>query len=653
MAGIKVQQWDDKYAKKELGKRLSRSKKYREKYQESRWKDNEVTIFQEYSQSLNDIPGYGDINTAEHDQMDMGGSNSDMGINYAFKYHRFVLSQMSANPPSVIPVPTSSEYSDRRAAKVADHFIQHGRRKLKLQDKVDLTSLQTITYGTGFAKIYFDAYAGTAWEVDKKTGELIMEGEIRVKPLIIWNIYIDQDADSWEENRYIFERHFLSYEEAISRFPKHIDKIKELKGKRKQEDWQVDDEEMFEDTIEIYEYYEKALPWNGMDGRHCFLLNDGSLLTPIQPNPHVNATLPYKICTDVDVPGQVYGKTFIDYIVRLQDVLNKLDSTILDNVQAHGVARLVVFEGSEIPDDAENNDAWEIIQLAGSPVTAPMYINPPTLMPDLYKLREQILEGMESIAGTNESMFGQIKREMSGFSLQTAINAGNMVRRRLFNKYTAFVEAIYTDYLELIKKHYNDKKKILIVGEEDALSVAYYSNADLEGGYDLKVEYGASFSLDPASRREEIIQLIPHLKEGGYSMRQILGMLRLNEVGALIDMVDISKRRQIEIFDEMIARFEEEGTLIKIVPEKNEDHVNMLEAASGFRMGMVFKNLDVELQQAIDEHIDSRKEMAAELSTPTPQPGGAEAGGAAPLGALSPQPTQGIPQGVALPSGSL
>jgi len=38
------------------------------------------------------------------------------------------------------------------------------------------------------------------------------------------------------------------------------------------------------------------------------------------------------------------------------------------------------------------------------------------------------------MAGVNDSMFGQQKREQSGFSMQYATNQGKMVRRRLFNK---------------------------------------------------------------------------------------------------------------------------------------------------------------------------------------------------------------------------
>lgn len=619
---IKVKSWTEDEAKKELARRLKRAKAYREKYLEDTWRENEITVFQAYEKNggLSDV-GISDVQEGLVDGFD--SLDSDMGINYAFKYHRFIHAQMSANPPSVIPIPTSSEYKDRRAAKAADAFIAHGRRKMQLQEKVDLTTLQTLTYGSGFAKTCYDPYLGDAWDYDEETGEITMQGDISIKPRLIWNIFLDNEATTWDEVKYVFERHFMSYDEAVAKFGTTEEirrKLKEAKGNgKKRNSWyDEDDKELVEDVVIIYEYYEKASPINGMDGRHCFLLEDGCLLTPVKPNKTPNAALPYHVLTDIDVPGHVYGKANIEYVVRLQDVLNKLDSTILDNVQAHSAVRLVVFEASEVPDDGITNNGWEVLNLRGGNGTAPHFMQPPQLMPDLYNLRQSIVNGMEQLMGTNESMFGQVSREMSGFSLQTAINAGNMVRRRLFNKYTLFVESMYSMYLQLVQEHYDDKRQILVVGEEGAADIAYFSGANISGGFDLKVDYGTSFSLDPASRREEIMLMWDKLIEGGATPRQLIQKLNLNEVGNLFDMMEVGKRRQLEIFDEMISKFEETGTLIYIEPEKNEDHGSMLEAAKEFRMGMVFKSLDPELQAAIDQHIDDRLEMAASVAAGGP-----------------------------------
>jgi hypothetical protein len=555
-------------------------------------------------------------------------------MNYAFKFLRYIHAQMSANPPSVTPRPTSADHKDRRSADVADDMVVYLRRHYKLQDRVDLTSLQTLAYGSGFFKTAQDPLAGEVLEIDEQAGTLVMSGDLLLRPLLIWDVALDPVAQHEDDLRFWFQRHMMSVDEAKFRFPEYADELDRYVEKSgRTAFWDKDaDGSTATQRVAIWEYIEKGMPINGMAGRRMFLLESGKALSPVQPNPNPDAELGLHTLTDIDVPGQVYGKTFVDYIRRLQDVLNRLDSTVLDNVQAHGVVRMVTYDASETQDGLPSNAGWQIVNLKGTAAQKPDFINPPTLMPDLYKFREQLLAAMSELAGVNDSMFGQVKREMSGFSMQTAIDAGNMVRRRLFNKYKNFVEGIYRSALGLIKENWSDARKILVTGQEGAMSVAYYSGADIAGGFDLDVEYGASFSLDPASRREEIMQIMPMLKEAGYSMKQILGMLRLNDIGGLFDMAEVASRRQLEIFDEMISKYEESGVPVYIKPEDLEEHQGMLAAAYEFRMSMAFKVLPRELRLLIDQHIKDREQLAAKAAAPGAA--GASAGPAAPAGAL-------------------
>jgi hypothetical protein len=221
--------------------------------------------------------------------------------------------------------------------------------------------------------------------------------------------------------------------------------------------------------------------------------------------------------------------------------------------------------------------------------------------------------------------------------MQTAIDAGNMVRKRLFNKYQKLVRCVYTRFLQLVQKHWNTKRKIMATDQEGALAVAYYEGADLSGGFDLEVDYGASFSLEPSRRREEIMQIMPMLKEAGFSMRMILGMMRFNDMPGLMDRADMSGRRQLEIFDEMIAKYEEGGVLAYVAPEELEDHQNMLPVAYDFRQSMAYKTLDAELKPLIEKHIKDREALAAQAAAAGAQPGpdAAPPPGGLPGGALA------------------
>jgi len=629
---IKIETWDQKAAEEQVGRRFREAKQFHAKFH-PQWRANELTLFaMNGASSSNHMTSFSLNSPVDAYAGDLDQGNSMISINHTFRYHRYLLGLMSANPPTVICGPVSSDPGDRAAASVADKLANWARRQYNMQEVSDQRNVLLLTHGTAWAHACHDPWRGDLLKV-YKNGTALMSGDFRFRAKSVWEIMRDPVATVWDDVRYVFIMHVTSREEAMARFRKHRKKIETYRGSSNaptsgSEGPQTgrSDDAARRDTLYLWQYVERGLPWNGMQGRQMWLLDDGTAISDIETNPNPEASLPVFPITDVDVPGQVEGKCFVDYMVRLQSILDRLDSTVLDNIQAHGTIRMVIFDGEPREDNQPTNGPWQLMSISTGGQT-PQFINPPTLMPDIYKFRDALLTGLESLAGMNEAMTGQITREMSAVSQQTAISAGNMVRTRVFNKYKACTEWEFNQFFKLVNQHWSDKRKIMVTGKEGAMEVAYYSAADLRGGFDLHADYGVSFSLDPARRREEIMQLMPLLKEAGLSMRQILQMMRLNDTSGLFDMSEMAGRRQLEVFDEMISKFEESGTAIYIKPEELEAHDFMLQKAYEFRQSMAFKVLERPVKALIEQHIKDREQLAA---TPPSQAGGAPGAPGAP-----------------------
>jgi hypothetical protein len=211
-------------------------------------------------------------------------------------------------------------------------------------------------------------------------------------------------------------------------------------------------------------------------------------------------------------------------------------------------------------------------------------------------------------------MVGDVKREMSSLSIQTAISAGNMVRRRLFNKYQMQCESVFKHILGLMIEHWDTKHLIMVVGKEQAFETAELKGADIDGGYELVTSYGTSLSLDPASRREEIMQLWPLLKEAGVSAKTILSYIKLNELSSILDRNQLASDRQRETFEEMVAKYNM-GIPVYIAPEEMQDHSGMLEFAYLYVMTQTYKHLPTEVKGYIVRHINEREQLAVAAAT--------------------------------------
>lgn len=652
--------WNKETAKKELSKRLNAAKDSIRQMQRQ-WTENERTLFNTrggVTVNGNDV-SLSFSSMADLDSSDVNQSNTDVGANFVYKNFKFLHSQMSANPPSAVPRPTSNDPGDRRKADAADRLIRHALRKYSLQEEQDRTTFNTLSYGTGFLKTHFDPDKGEPIEFDDATQEVLLEGDISFQVPSTKDIFPDPDAKKWEDVRYVHERFYMMWEEAMFRFGPEMQNILEKYRitDARASSTNESQSKMMHDVVEVYQYWEKGLPHNGFQGRFCWHLADGTVLGEIGPNPHrfappakpdpmdisapprilpPKARLPYHILTDGDMADTYWGIAGVSYQTALQDLYNRLMGITVDNLQAHGVARLIMPDTAEISDDSITNSAWDIVKYTGN--VPPSFMEPMPLPAAIGQLQQMVRQNIDEQAGVNESMFGQQSREQSGFSMQYATNQGNMIRRRLFNKYVGFVEAVYSDYLDLVRKHWDEPKLISLLGKEKALESSYIKGADIEGGFDLVVEYGTSLSLDPTMRRQELMQMYPFFKEAGIAPRRILQLARLNELDNAYDLPGMAADRQREIFEEIIT------TGVYSAPRKLQDHVNMLAYCEEYVMTAEFKYLAPEIQYLIEQHIEERQALMGAISAGAGPAGGPAAPGAPtppmPADAAQPQPME-------------
>lgn len=661
---VKLQHWDDGRTKQEVLKRFQSAANVRQRL-EDQWQRNELSVYgSKWAGGLMN-PAAG----IAIDNVVMGGiSGPDQGeqtvsVAYSFKNLRLIHSQLSANPPSVAMKPSSSDSEDVRKADGADRVVQFSIRKYQMQERFDALTLNTLVYGTGIMKCVWDPTLGDPIEFDEQLGEMTMEGDIRISVPHSWNIYVDPDARVISDVKWVIEKLYVDYQEACARWP---DKLDELKRAR------IQDADTYGlsstgnnnstirsqhyDCVELLEYWETGLATNALQGRYCLTTVHGDVIEACKPSPFrfpkagsisaildsnlpddvkqvrieklpQVASLPYHILSDIDVPNSVWGKSAIEFAAPLQDVLSQIDTARLDNMRAHGANKMVLPESVEISDDMSNTP-WDVVRVTGS--QPPYFMSAPQLMPDMTAGRLDMIQGINDVWGTNESMFGQQSREQSGSSMQYATNQGNMIRRRLFNKYVLVVESIYKAVLNLCRKHWTIERTIRVLGKEKALESIAIKGADIDGGYDVIGEYGTNLSLDPISRREEILALQPLFEKAGIPPRMSMKMLKLNELQGMFDKLQMAEARQKEIFDEMIAT----GKFIE--PESLMDHENMIAYGLDFFMTAEFKYLPEEAKALCREHIQLRIQLAAQegaggLNAQPAAPGPAGAPGPMPL----------------------
>lgn len=611
---LKVIKWDADAAKKELKKRLDAAKQGRQCY-ESRWFEAEDLLYSTQQSGDGASIGLSEDGMLGFFSGDDGvpREHPDLVVNMIMKDIRFIHSQMSSNPPTIVPRPTSADIEDRRAADAANRLIKHGMRAYMIPEKQDRVNLHTLIYGTGFGKTVWNPHKGEILDYDGD--EITMEGDFDLTTPITWNIYPEAGPAYWDDVRYVFEALPMPLEEALSIFPEKEDVLKNATLHKSKSLFSRQESEC--EVVTIFEYYEKGMPVNGMQGRHCFLLEDGTLLTDVEESPHrfyqrtsrknksaiQIAQLPYHIFTDIDLPNTYWGASTINFSARSQEFLNELMNTSLDIIRALGTPKMILPEGTEISADLSNSP-WEIMKVSGN--QGAWHMEGAKVPPSTTEFIDRMSKAIMDMNGTSPELFGNMERETSGFALQYATQQANMLRRRLFNKYVLYVEDIYKNYLSIVQDNWEVARTIHVLGKEKAFEAKEISGADIAGGFDIVGEYGASFSLDPMQRKEELLMHMPLFEKAGVPSRKILSMLRLSELEGLYDLLDLAEDRQREIIEEMTL------TGQYIAPELLEDHINMLAYLEMYRMSADYKYLSKKNKDLVERHYLERAKMAGQ-----------------------------------------
>jgi hypothetical protein len=553
---------------------------------------------------------------------DVSNTPSNISVLYVTKNLRYIHSQLATNAPAVSVKPSSCDAEDMRRANAANRLTRYALRQYKLQEIYDIRNWDTLHYGTGFLKARWNPELGDILACDEE-GNLKMEGDFEIETVSPKQMFLDPDARTWDKVRFVFEKKVMPYEAAVHLLQKYLtpEKMDMLEQLRKPNYNDPDGTER-KDVVVLYEYWETGLPYNGYAGRYCLCSEDGDPFTPIMPNPHAfgkasslkdrkegnksaykKARLPYHILTDVDRPGSVWGMTFLDFVIRAQDVLNRLDSVMLDNLEVHAVDRLILPEACDISEESITNSPKEVIKITGN--QPPYYMQPPQMTPDLSRTREMLKQSIDELSGVNDAMFGIQNRETAGTAMQYSVNQGSQIRRRLFNKLAMDTESVYKDFLDIIRENWDLSRNIMVLGKENALEAVEIKGSDVDGGFDIIVEYGTTLPIDPMTRRQEIINYMPFFEKAGIPARALMPLMRVNDLDGYFDEVERSKNRQREYFEEMNAS----GSYIP--PQLFEDHENMIVFCKEYIMTQEFKQLEEKIKDFIRQHLVERAGMPA------------------------------------------
>lgn len=561
----------------------------------------------------------------------------------------FLHSKMCISDPVVTATPLNSDPSNKRAAECAQLYIPYYRKHTEMQEVMEAgVYLNTVVDGNGVLFTGWDTDGGEM-PINDNPEDIKMEGDYDLRSVMVDRFYIDASAMMFKDADHVFEEMDVPTDRLLFKYGEKPEVVEQILTHRRQMEAQMNSSDKRpKNTVKVYEYWLRGRPWNGFEGMRVVFIDPANpKILERGPNPLKHKKLPYSMLTDIDIPGNPYGMSRIVYAYQVQKGIDMLISMIMDNIQLHGVAKFMYPEGS-ISDDALKNSADLGIPFNPSTGGKIDWFRPAQVTADVWKAYDIMKGYINNIFGMNEFSQGQIPRELSSYAVQLAMEMDDKYRIRLFNKKKNFLRDAYVKGLEVTKQYMTEVRKLSIVGVEGFKDSEYFSSTKLVGDYDLDVDYGQYIPVDPAARKQQMLEFVKSgfFEKAGGNMKKLATLLVDGSMLDLKNTLEASYKRQQKEIDQIIK-----GDNVAV--EKWDDDAAHLEAINDYTTTETFEVLPREIQDAIWAHGEEHTtKLATQLAQQGPQAGAAPgAPGGAPGG--MPPPPGGAPGGMPPPPGEV
>lgn len=434
-----------------------------------------------------------------------------LNINHFRSILRHLLSLITAQRVSPIPVAVNSDYKSQAQVDFCKNILNYVEKEKRLEDVYENATEIALLMGCAYVSREWDATLGDVYGNDPITGNTKTKGDFVISTYNPLDVIFDYSSSSWEEcNWYVLRKYFNRWD-LINKFPQYADQLKNVSTsitvKRHRLGHLVNEDN--QDLIPMYTFYHKkttSLP-NGratifVDGNVC--LFDGDLpykrvpISRIASDRQINTPFPYTVAMD---------------LLPIQKVYNALCSTITTNQAAFGVQNILV----------PINSSFSLTQLTEG--LNAIYYDPLTTngakpeplellksAGEIFKWIEYLESKMAQISGVNDTIQGNPEANLkSGTALAFVASQALTFISPLARSYNQLMEETWTGIIDILKEFATTPRLILISGINNRSIAKEFSGDDVAEIDRVIVEAGNPLMNTLAGR----IQIAQELMNSG------------------------------------------------------------------------------------------------------------------------------------------
>lgn len=536
---------------------------------------------------------------------------------------RTELAKVTAQKPTAMVIPSSDDDKDIFAARAGEQLWEATYQRKRIKSIMRRAMYWTLITGTGYTKHWWDPEAVTTeWD---QPGDFLIEAETP------FHIFIpDIQEEEIENQPYLMHASAKSVEWVNARY----------KGKFNPNTTVAHDllDDAFismvggtqnKNSVLCLEVWVKpgalaTFPNGGM----CTIIGD-KIVQITDGMPFDHKEYPFSKYSHIPT-GRYYGDSTITDLIPLQKEYNRTRSQIIEAKNRMSKPQLLAPRGSVNVGQMTNEPGQVILYTPGfsPPTPLPLQSLPPYVIEELTR----VLSDMDDISGQHEVTKGRVP---PGVTAATAIS---YLQEQDDSKLSHTIDSI-EDGVEKMARHtlsyvgqfWDVPRIIKVIGDSGSFDALALKSSDLRGNTDIRVEAGSALPTSKAAKQAFIMDL---MKMGFVDPAKGLQVLEIGGINKLYDDIQTDMRQAQRENLRM-----QNGQPVMVNTWDN--HALHIETHNKFRKGQTFENLNPQVQQLFEQHVQMHQIVA--MGGVVPPMGGDPA--QAPLGPPgAPQPA--LPPGV-------
>lgn len=446
------------------------------------------------------------------------------------------VAQMDKVDTKVAFIPNNNEQSDVNNAKACKKLADARAEEInmdKIQNEADLVKF---LFGTCFIFGEWDETLGPiSPEFEKvksfyeatgdKVPASIMKritmhvGDYKAQVLGPDKVFPEMDVTDWDDVNYVDKIGWMTKEEVEKKWPHSKGRL--MENKHHLYDYETNEMYVPDNKIMVRTFYHKKTEFLPEGAR--IIYNDDVILEQ-GPCPYEHGQLPFVVDNDIDVYGEMWGRSFIADIEQQQRYYNNIESANARNL-GHFAPKWVAPKGS--CNVKTLNNEITVVEFRG-PV-APRVEKPTSITNESLEVQDRLEKRIQKHSKVHDMMRGEVP---TGVTANSALRFLDEQQSEILSpdikKRKRRILSTYKQMLQIMSQYYSasDGRTIKTLGKNNEYLIESFKEAEFSQVYDVRLQNSPALpdskggkistiidlnqvtQTDPVFSRKDIIQML-------------------------------------------------------------------------------------------------------------------------------------------------